>query len=505
MADIKQLRYGKPYPLVTSGTITNRVQDATTDQIEYIFQVPEDLTCTQLGVRLGNITGTTPTYKISLQGVDASGNPNGTILGGGSPASKTFSPSSLGWSAGTWNWLTLDNSIALTRGSFYAIVIAYDSGTVDASNNASFTAVNSGTQRFPYAINNNAGTRSRESGFPCFGYASSTKAFGRPMVAQSFLTIQNGTTPDEVAMKFTLPAGAGDTYKLVGARVVVAVAAGSTLKIILYGGTDATPANSTGAVTEATVFQDVTFDGDLTNSTTNGDKEFYFDETTLTTLYYGATYRLAIQPTAAVNVVPVYHDVASASDWDAFPGGQDFAYSSRVDAGNWTDLTTRRLFVDLIFEDMTEPASSGTGIVIKKRKKVFTPPLRRSIQRPRVNAGTVNITNNTTVSRRKRVLTYQTDIIQKQRIVVQGGSMTVNTFVPARVKRVTTNNILIRKRRHGLFGQAGSITNNTFIPARRKKVCVLPPAHVKKVHCLDSSVTNNITTTVNIKRRRVVR
>ena len=309
MADIKLLTHGKPFMVVSTGAIQLRTLDASTDAIEVIFQAVEDATITRLGVRLGAITGTTPTYRVSLQGVGTTGNPDGTILGGGTPASATFSPSGLGWSANTWHWITLDNSIAVTRGTFYAAVTDYSSGTVDGSNNASFTTVLSGTERFPYVINNNATVRARENGLAIFGYASATKTYGRPMQAHTTISVTSGTTPDEVATKFTLPAGCGDTYKILGVRFPMGATAGSSFKVILYGGTDATVANSTGAVTEVTVLQDVTVDSDFVSTATNGDLEVYFDETTLTTLYYGATYRLAIQPQTAAAMTPTYHDV----------------------------------------------------------------------------------------------------------------------------------------------------------------------------------------------------
>ena len=52
----------------------------STDKFVVIFQADEDATITRLGLKIGTITGTV-TWRISLQGVDASGNEDGAVLG----------------------------------------------------------------------------------------------------------------------------------------------------------------------------------------------------------------------------------------------------------------------------------------------------------------------------------------------------------------------------------------------------------------------------------------
>lgn len=91
---------------------------------------------THIGFRLRNAAGTPPIFKVSIQG-NSSGFPDGTIKGGGSPASGTFDPN--GWAAHTTHWVALDNSWAPSSGTeIIWVVIEHESGTIDASNNGQF-------------------------------------------------------------------------------------------------------------------------------------------------------------------------------------------------------------------------------------------------------------------------------------------------------------------------------------------------------------------------------
>ena len=69
--------------------------DATGDKVGWVFVARESATITHLGFVLQSRTGTAPNYQISLQSVDADGNPSGTILGATSNALKVFDPATL--------------------------------------------------------------------------------------------------------------------------------------------------------------------------------------------------------------------------------------------------------------------------------------------------------------------------------------------------------------------------------------------------------------------------
>lgn len=351
MADALLLNFGSPVPRATGGFgVTNMSLDQTTDALEVIFQAREAATITRLGVRLASITGTTPTYRISLQGVDASGNPDGTVKGGGSPASATFSPSSLGWAAGSWNWITLDNSFAIARGDFLSLVVDYSSGTVDGSNFAALSGASGFATAYglPYWILNNAGSRSRQNSIALFGYGSSSKAYGFPCNGG---TSQSISTTTEAALKFTVPSGWSSTMTVVGLRVLVgAITAARTVNITLYDG---------GGAGDTTALQTVAWDSDaFQGAGASRIGEFYFDETTLSTLTVGNTYRLALACTGAGTNNIGLATVAAVDDWDAWPGGQNCLLSTRT-GGDWTDVATSRPLIEAIFADLT--ASGGAS------------------------------------------------------------------------------------------------------------------------------------------------
>lgn len=348
MAHGEWISLGFPEQMAGNGVpaFTNQTMFSSTDQVEVIFSAIDSVAITKLGVRLAAISGTTPTYKISLQGVDGSGNPDGTIKGGGSPASKTFNPSSLGWAASSWHWITLDNSYTPSRGEVLAFVIAYDSGTIDVSNFATFTnTIGSGLvfNGFHYAIQNVSGSRTRQNGCPVYGYASASRAYGRPILAINTHTFNSGSATDEYALAFQLPTGWGSTLQVAGARFEAALSAASSVIVQSYNGTS--------------VLDTITRDSDLARNTGIALHEFWF--TSLATLNFGSTYRVGFQPQTATNMSVYSFDVDAASDWDAWPGGQKFWTSTRVDGGAWTDVLTRRLLAAITLADIT--ASSGTG------------------------------------------------------------------------------------------------------------------------------------------------
>jgi hypothetical protein len=348
--------FGPQFSLVTSSGVTNFSLDQTTDKSEAIFQIPEDITVTRVGFRYGVRTGTPPTYKVSIQTVDATtGFPTGTVIGGGSPASATFTPPADATWDGTYRAVTLDNSASMTRGTLYGFVIEYSSGTVDGSNFSSFTnrsaIFNNLNFGLPYAIQNAAGTRTKQSssGMPVFSVGSARPIYGLPVLAgTSTGNVNSNSTPDEIGIKFVVPSW-GATLSVVGVRIMLNATAGRTFDMTLYDGT--------------TALQAVTFDSDNFMTGAVVPSQFYFDETTLSSLTEGATYRLAFKPNETnTNLVMNYVSFGAAGDLAAFNGSGTYMYTSRTDAGAWSDTDTQILRMDLILGDVTG-SSGGTTVV----------------------------------------------------------------------------------------------------------------------------------------------
>lgn len=333
---------------------TNFPLDQTTDAVEFIFQAHEAATITHLGYRYGARTGTPPTYKISLQGVDGTGIPDGTIKGGASPASKTFTPPADASIDGLFQYQQLDNAYTCSRGEYLSIVIAYSSGTINGSNTSSFTTtdrndnsnVNTG---FPYAIANDAGVRARSQNHPIFAFKSATTVYGSPVQAIYNPAFTNATTPDEVAHAFTIPSGWAASYQIEGVAQFLQLPAGGSLKVMLYSGT--------------TVLATATHDTDDYQAATGSRlATFYFQDATLPTLTPGVQYRIGFQPQdAAGNYFFFGYTQGANAEWGAYPLGIDWYLSTRTDAGAWTDVTTSRLQGYLILKDVTKPSP---GIIV---------------------------------------------------------------------------------------------------------------------------------------------
>jgi hypothetical protein len=328
----------------------------TTDALEFIFSCDTTDPITHGFIRLNSITGTTPTYRLSLQGVDGSGNPDGTIKGGGSPVSKTFSPSSLGWAASSGHWVQFDNSYTpANRGEMLALVMDYSSGTVDASNFASmtngFSVVLSG---LPYAINNDAGSRTKAAANPIFGYRTASGRFGVPI--KNVTTIGNfnsGSGTNEYGMLFSMPSGWSDTFTVKGLQFMPTLTAAGISTLRLYNG---------GAAGDTTVLQNVTMDSDHSQGTGAHNQTVIFDEASLSSLTFGNSYRLAVAPDAT-NINMTYVEVEEAADFLAFQAEQNVSLTQRG-GGNWTDTATRRLVnFGAILGDITEAAGGGGGML----------------------------------------------------------------------------------------------------------------------------------------------
>lgn len=343
------------YATATPPAFGSLALDQTTDQWESILQQRVADTITHVGFRYSLRTGTPPAYKASIQGVNTSGNPDGTILGGGTPASHVFTPpADTTWDA-TWQWIALDNSIALTRGQFISIVVAYSSGTVDGSNFSTLNNAMSGLQAragFPYFISNNAGARTRSALWPIVAMKSASAVYGFPIQTFTQTLFSSDSTPDEYALSFSLPAGSCTSYQVAGVRFWTQVAAGKSLIVNLYTGT--------------TVLQTVTLDSDdfSVNASADRSMEVWFTDSSLTTLSPGTTYRVGLQPQQTTsNTTVMTLDCAAAADLGAYPGGTAWALSTRTDAGAWTDVATSRPMVELILTDLTATAGGGGMLV----------------------------------------------------------------------------------------------------------------------------------------------
>ena len=358
MADAKFLTmFGIPYWAIDSSSTTFRTftLDENGDKCFWVFQAPEAATITGAGFKYDSRTGTPPTYRISLQGVSATdGSPDGTVLGGGSPASVTFTPPADATWNSTWREQTFTNSYTCTRGQLIALVIEYSSGTINGSNCSVIAhgapSSNIETSVLPYSGTYNVtGTALSKFEAPAFLVRSASKVYGRPILNTNKDLYSSDSTPDEYACRFVIDSGWCSTYKVAGIRAGIRTGAGSkTMKVQLYDGT--------------TVLQTITIDSDQLGSTVEHGRviEVLFTDSTLSTLTAGNTYRIGFQPQETSTNFALYsYEANAASDLAAWPGGSNCYLSTRTDAGAWTDATTKRPLFELIMSDITTSATGG--------------------------------------------------------------------------------------------------------------------------------------------------
>ena len=370
----KPLRYALPMTpglnMSATPTYTNFALDASTDQLEWIFSWPfSGVSVTKVSVRYGARTGTPPTYIISLQGVDTTGIPDGVIVGGGTPCSTTFTPpASTAWN-GLVQTFTFDNAYTPARGDRLALVIAYSTGTISGANNSSVSSTQSGfgsRWAFPYAIQNNAGTRTRIAAMPAFMLgdpAGTGLCYGIAYDANAETTYASDSTPDERAQDFEAPWFPGN-WAVIGVRFVCRTPAASKSVLINLYDTDF-----------STVLQSVTWDGDHASAAANATSyvEIFFDEATLATLTAAGRYRIGFLPQeTAANFALAQMGGAALSQFEGLPlgfqtfpsGGTALDGFTRTNAGAWSAATVRYLVEPIIGSIDTVTAGAGGTRVI---------------------------------------------------------------------------------------------------------------------------------------------
>lgn len=360
MASVVRFSPGLPLMFGNNVNFITFTVDSTTDGVAYFFDAPAADTITALGVRVGTITGTAPTYKIGFMGRTAStGMPDGAYLGGGSEESATFTPTT----NNTWEWVTLDNSRDVTQGEAICVAITYSSGTIDGSNNVSFTTAmthQGGFYRYPTCATEASGTWSLQDDPPNWGMRSSTRDYGPMVESSEFREWRNSDNPDEYGIAFTPPDGITDTIN-VGGLLVYSHAINSP------GASDVLTVQ---LAQDTTVLQDRTHTGQIGGLAREVVSEYGFDDTTLSDLSPGTEYILSLRTDSTTDDISMVvlgfasSTEAQYSDW-ALGGAWSCRQMTRNNqTGAWTADGTKVPLIRPIFVDLTEPAGGGGGGMI---------------------------------------------------------------------------------------------------------------------------------------------
>lgn len=338
--------------------------NGTGDAQVWICQAEEDMTITAVGIHVTTRTGSpgnvTSGLRLGITYIDTTtGFPttsptptwaNATFSGAAGTAYQDFNATS-GITTNQNLIATLTTSVTITRGTVFGICADPVSGTWDTSN---FINIRTGfvstypSYNFPYSGGITAATYVDNTvDCPTFLYRSSTKTYGQPYETVASINNDQGGVPDEYGMYFRFPTGTTATYQISGVRLGCLVAA--DFDVILYD------TNGT------TVLASVTVDSSIQNQTTHGAYNYLFTGTTLPTLTAGLYYRLVVRPSTSTAMGPLqYFTFRTDADKTAILGSaSDVQYTSRTDAGAWTQDTNRLFAMQAIVVALDAGTSTG--------------------------------------------------------------------------------------------------------------------------------------------------
>lgn len=329
-------------------SFSNHIVDNAAEGVAWSIQAEETGAITHVGFRYGARTGTPPTYIIGLESPQTSdGKPNGTYLGGGSPASATFMPPADTTWDGKWKWIALSNSYTPTRGQFLMATIRYSSGTIDASNYSTFTThatgvLGAGVQSYPVAWRNTSGTWAGQSSPAFIGLRTSSTRYG--CIVESYYNTRTASTVGRrVALEFSIPSSVCSSFTVRGLRFNGSISSASGKAPIV------------GLWSASGVLQNVTLDTEYDQfpTSTSSLHEYQFDESTLSTLLPDTTYYIGLEVADATSGGVLINGVgvSAADDLLCYPGGTAWRLAT-YDGSSWTTTTTVLPNVEIIFGSM---------------------------------------------------------------------------------------------------------------------------------------------------------
>lgn len=343
-------------PITNSvNTAAQTTLQAIGDYVAVIRQAEEAATITGVSIHVDTHSGGTGSFvRVGLQSVGSNGHPSGTWLGF---VDKERTNANFPLFGPTTH--TLGSSVSLTRGQLYAIVAealsgTWSSGTNFRTNDNYYVSVENDLA-FPYLANKVAGVTAKSTGSGAYTHAcvSSTRMYGTPHNPQNVASISSASTPNEIGNYFRLPTGIGSSYSVVGVRLFIAMTnSAGTFDITLYDNA-------------STVLQQVSFtcSNVVGGATSIYQRDFYFDESSLTALTPGSYYRIAIKATNATAIGGMGSIVVPTSlGMTAYTGASGtFVYTSRTGSGSWTDVSGQIHLMRLLLSDVTGSAGSSGG------------------------------------------------------------------------------------------------------------------------------------------------
>ncbi len=340
--------FGTSPALATGANMTG-----STSAIEYVFQVPKSGTLAKFHFLVSTFT-TGDDVKVSFRNVSLStGNEDGAI-----DQYRVLTVSSAGWKTTglvTSNGTDGGTKRSVTKGDYLAVVVEFNSfvagnfvigiAQYDSGGNGGSAMSSAYTKRFALGGWNDPNLRA----LSCMALEYDDGSLGEmesiqclPALTFTSNSLNSGSTPDEVALRFKAPLDCA-----VDGCWVYGNNGGFDLDMVLYD-TDGTTVLASGS-----------FDGTIRDVTGIVMKFLRFSSAA--TLVKDGVYRLAMKPTTTSAVTVWSYEVSSNAIFGACALGIDGYWSERTDAGSWTDTTTKRPFMGLHVSQVDDGAGSGAS------------------------------------------------------------------------------------------------------------------------------------------------
>jgi hypothetical protein len=334
VADVRFIEWGLP---IWGFTATPNISTFTWlggssgHMVAWVWWQKEDADIDTISLYFSSVTSP-PTFRVGIQDLTASGVPDDSYN-----VSNTFVPTS------GINTISI-SSTGLSVGTLYALVLKYESGTLGSSNTATVTYSISNIFGAgpPYNVTNTASWSKQSNLYPAFyGLRSSSQRYGYPCEG-NIATNSISTTGHRIAMRFKLPAGFADKFKVAGLRMMGTPFPGAvTFKLGLWS-------SSSTLASKSTIDTDFT----ATVSGHERDRVYLFDDDPLPQLEDGTVYYIGIERESAGTLTVRSFEFTENANLDAVPGGKEF-YLATHNATSWTDDDSRRIPWGLVLREIT--------------------------------------------------------------------------------------------------------------------------------------------------------
>lgn len=308
---------------------------ASAHKVAFLFQIPKSGTVAKIGFRTATVT-TSDTLKVGLQTITTGNVPSGTQYGGSTPGTQAGLASNTGYT------VSLAGNASVTQGDRVAVVVEFNSYVAGNLNIACIQndAVGIG---YPlcklfsasWALQNRAPIFWLEYDDGSYAPIKGIFPFS-DFVSQVYV---NSSTPDEYGIKFKMPI----KCRLRSVRFAGGLNASGDVTVKVYDSDGSTVMASLQLTTD-----------NMTMSTRMLHLMFSSSPTILADTYY----RVTVVNNNANNLTVDLFTLMTAAVQDMLDGGQNLHLTQRTDSGAWTDTTTKRMPIELEF-DQFEVATPG--------------------------------------------------------------------------------------------------------------------------------------------------